>query len=132
VFNYDFVLFSADDAVVIVNGVIKTLTTDYAVTGVGNASGGTIVMTAGVTLGHLVTIYRDTKPKRSSQYQADGTFDAEEKDFMKTKITLPSSHSILLIIAALVAIASWFVPSGKYDMLQYDAQKNKVLYQPCL
>lgn len=43
---------------------------------------------------------------------------------MKTKISLPSSHTILLIIAAFVAIASWFIPSGKYDMLHYDAQKN--------
>ena len=43
---------------------------------------------------------------------------------MKTKISLPSSHTILLIIAAFVAIASWFIPSGKYDMLLYDAQKN--------
>lgn len=33
---------------------------------------------------------------------------------------LPTAHTILLIIAGLVALLTWFVPAGKYDSLQYD------------
>ena len=39
--------------------------------------------------------------------------------------TLPSAQSILMIIAALVAILTWLVPSGKYDSLSYNSDKNE-------
>jgi len=83
VFNYDFILFDQDDVVVVVDGVVQTLTTDYMVTGLEVEAGGTIVLTSGATGGEIVTIFRDTAPQRSSQYQADGIFDAApfERDF---------------------------------------------------
>ncbi len=77
VFNYDFVVFDEEDIVVIQDGATLTLTTDYTVTGVENESGGTIVLTSGATLNDLVTIYRNTAPQRTSQYQSDGIFDAK-------------------------------------------------------
>lgn len=33
----------------------------------------------------------------------------------------PSSHTVLLIIAAFVAILTWLIPAGKYDQLEYKA-----------
>lgn len=40
---------------------------------------------------------------------------------------LPTAHTILLIIAGLVAILTWFVPAGKYDTLQYDKTSNQFI-----
>lgn len=42
---------------------------------------------------------------------------------------IPSAITILLAIAAIVAISTWFVPSGKYDMLQYSASDNSFVIQ---
>ncbi len=43
------------------------------------------------------------------------------------KIQFPSAHTILLLIAALVAISTWLIPSGKFDTLGYDKEKNKFI-----
>ncbi len=41
----------------------------------------------------------------------------------------PSAITILLLIAALVAISTWIIPSGKYDMLQYSASDSSFVIQ---
>lgn len=40
------------------------------------------------------------------------------------KISFPSAQAILLIIAALVAILTWFVPAGQYATLSYDKSED--------
>ena len=40
------------------------------------------------------------------------------------KISFPTAHSVLLIIAALVALATWLLPAGKFDELKYDKEKK--------
>ncbi|MHB1106859.1 MAG: YfcC family protein [Lutibacter sp.] len=40
------------------------------------------------------------------------------------KLKFPSAQTILLVIAALVALLTWVVPSGKYDNLSYNAADN--------
>ncbi len=40
------------------------------------------------------------------------------------KLKFPSAQTILLIIAGLVAILTFFVPAGKYDTLLYDSASN--------
>ncbi|MFD1161903.1 YfcC family protein [Hwangdonia seohaensis] len=40
------------------------------------------------------------------------------------KIKFPTAQTILLIIAGLVAILTWLVPSGKYDSLAYNKTEN--------
>jgi len=42
------------------------------------------------------------------------------------KIKFPTAQTILLIIAALVTLLTWFVPAGKYDSLVYNST-NKTL-----
>ncbi len=37
----------------------------------------------------------------------------------------PTAHTVLLIIAALVAGITWFLPSGQYDRLVYDSTTNE-------
>lgn len=40
------------------------------------------------------------------------------------KLKFPTAQSILLIIAALVTLLTWFVPAGKYDTLNYNKASN--------
>ena len=40
------------------------------------------------------------------------------------KIKFPTAQTILIIIAGLVAILTWLVPSGKYDSLSYNKNEN--------
>jgi uncharacterized ion transporter superfamily protein YfcC len=40
------------------------------------------------------------------------------------KLKFPSAQTILLVIAALVALLTWIVPSGKYDTLAYNDTDN--------
>ena len=41
-------------------------------------------------------------------------------------IKFPTAQTILFVIAGLVALLTWFVPSGKYDSLVYD-ESTKML-----
>ena len=38
------------------------------------------------------------------------------------KIKLPSAQTILLLIAAMVALLTWVIPAGKYDQLSFDKE----------
>lgn len=40
------------------------------------------------------------------------------------KIKFPTAQTILIIIAGLVAILTWFIPSGKFDSLAYNKSEN--------
>ena len=44
------------------------------------------------------------------------------------KLSFPTAHSVLLIIAALVALATWLVPAGKFEELKYDADKKVFIH----
>ncbi|SHG28908.1 YfcC family protein [Flagellimonas flava] len=43
------------------------------------------------------------------------------------KFKFPTAHTVLFIIAGVVAILTWLVPSGQYDRLSYDANANVFL-----
>ena len=40
------------------------------------------------------------------------------------KIKFPSAQTVLLIIAAFVALLTWYIPSGQYDRLSYNKDNN--------
>lgn len=41
-----------------------------------------------------------------------------------SKIKFPSAQTILILIAAMVALLTWIIPSGKFDTLAYDKEAN--------
>ena len=43
------------------------------------------------------------------------------------KLKFPTAHSVLLIIAALVAGLTWLVPSGQFDRLAYNKDSNQFI-----
>ena len=46
---------------------------------------------------------------------------------MMKKIKFPSAQTVLLIIAAFVALLTWLVPSGQYDRLTYNKRDNSFI-----
>lgn len=41
------------------------------------------------------------------------------------KLSFPTAHTVLLLIAAFVAALTWLIPAGKYDTLEYQAADDK-------
>lgn len=77
VFPYAFPIFQDADLVVNVDGVDKTLTTHYTVSGEGDDLGGNVTFLSGQTAGAVVTIYRDTVIERTSDLQQNGPIASE-------------------------------------------------------
>src|SRR5512139_159452 len=58
-FPYTFKILAQGELNVYVNGVLKALTTDYTVSGVGNDAGGSVTFLVAPTNGHQVLILRN-------------------------------------------------------------------------
>lgn len=75
-FAYDFPIYDQSHIVVtrVRSGTTTTLviTTDYTVSGVGEAAGGTVTLTSGATEGDLITLYRDVPNTRATDYNESG------------------------------------------------------------
>lgn len=50
------------------------------------------------------------------------------KFYILKNIKFPTPHTILLLIAGLVALLTWFIPAGKFDALQYQKSSNSFTY----
>lgn len=79
VFTYDFKIFEATDLSVYHTPAGQVcsdsdLTTAYSVTDVGEAAGGTIVLTSPASSGDLITIVSDIPESRTTDYQFNGDF----------------------------------------------------------
>lgn len=71
-FTYPFPIFANADLKVYVGNTLKTLTTDYTVTGAGTDNGGTVTLVSGASTGDIVTVFRDMPVARTSDYQVNG------------------------------------------------------------
>ena len=78
VFAYTFEIVDKDDVVVLKNGTTLSEGTDYAVSNVGNDSGGNVTLTVGATAGDILTLYRDMPYSRTQSYTNSGDFLASE------------------------------------------------------
>lgn len=67
-FTFPFVFFNDGDLKVYVAGVLKTLTTDYTVTGAGVAGGGTVTFLAAPANGAAIVIVRDTAIQNTTHF----------------------------------------------------------------
>jgi len=87
-FVYQFKIWASTDLVVLVNGVLQTLSTDYTVTGVGVDGGGTVVFQPGHIPGVVeVVIYRDVPKTQNTDYVANDPFPAQSHEDALDKLT---------------------------------------------
>lgn len=78
VFPYTFEIFDDDDIAVDKNGSLLSKGTDYSVTGVNLDNGGNVTLAIGATAGDILTLYRDMPLERTTDYQQNGDFLADE------------------------------------------------------
>lgn len=67
---------------------VKTLTTDYTVSGAGNPSGGTVTMLAAPASGTTLVIVRNVPLTQETDYQANDDFPAESHERALDKLTM--------------------------------------------
>jgi hypothetical protein len=89
VFAYTFKVFSSAEVSVYVDNVLKTLTTHYTVSGVGDAGGGNITFTLGNTPASAtkVVLLRNLARTQLTDYVENDTFPAETHEAALDKIT---------------------------------------------
>jgi len=73
VFTVPFEFFDNSDLNVYINDALKTITTDYTVTG-GDGSTGTVTLVTGATVGDAVVITRDVTLERVTDFPTSGPF----------------------------------------------------------
>ena len=89
VFAYNFKTTDQTWLQVYINGVLKTLTTDYSVSGVGSASGGNITFVTAPSNGSVVYIARSNIPTTQLvDYTANDSFPAETHEEALDKLTM--------------------------------------------
>jgi|GEM_PF-1228800 len=87
-FAYTSRIFSDLDLKVFVNGTLKTLVTDYSVTGVGSAGGGNVGFVSAPASGATVVIIRDVAATQGLDLAALGSFPAEENEKALDRLTV--------------------------------------------
>lgn len=80
VFAYSYRILAEADLKVYVDGTLKTLTTHYTVSGVGEANGGNVTFLSAPANGTAVVIARERAYTRATDYQRNGSFDEETVD----------------------------------------------------
>jgi hypothetical protein len=73
---------------VYVEDVLKTLGTDYSLTGAGNPLGGTVTFNTAPASGHKILILRDTPLTQEVDYVANDAFPAETHEQALDKLTM--------------------------------------------
>ena len=89
-----------------VNGVTKTLNTDYTVTGAGVPAGGTLTTTVAYAAGGTITIVRNVPLTQETDYGDADSFPAESHERALDKLTMIAQQVMELAGRALV-----FAPS---------------------
>lgn len=99
VYNYTFKVFAATDLRVTQRGTANVETTlvyptDYTVTGVGKATGGTITLTAGnLATSYALTIRFDRTPRQSTDLRNQGSFFPETHETKFDELTRYSQQN---------------------------------------
>jgi len=88
VYPYTFKILDQNDLLVEVDGVAKTLTTHYTVSGVGNSGGGNVTFTSPPALDAVVVVSRSMAYSRDTDYQENGDLRAATLDEDVDRVTM--------------------------------------------
>lgn len=123
------------------NGTLKTLTSDYTLTGAGVEGGGTATLLTGATLSDDILIIRDLAVERQGDFPVSGVFDVASLNEQLDKLTmmvrdietridrrlirlpvtdLPESMSDLPVKASRASMVFGFDSSGNPEALDPD------------
>lgn len=133
-FAYGFRILTKTDIEVLVAGVVKTVDTDYTVSGLGASGGGTVTFTVAPITGATVALLRKQPLTQASVYVANEAFPAArlEKDLDKLQMQLQQDRETLgraltFSKKSLVKDKAVPDPSNTVQLLAFDAAGNLVL-----
>ena len=92
VFTVPFEFFDNSDLNVFVNDVLKTITTNYTVTG-GDGSTGTVTLVTGATVGDVIVITRDVTLERVTDFPTSGPFQVASLNVELNKLVRSEEHT---------------------------------------
>ena len=127
-FSIPFAYFEEGDIVVYVGSTLKTLTTDYTITGTAvdeGFSGGTVVLNTGVT-NTTVTVVRDVAVERITDFATNGPFNITQLNSELDRITAQIQQN--------ESLEDYFLKVADYDtytdltLPDFDTRKGKFLY----
>jgi len=87
-FAYPFKVFAGTDLQVYDNAVLKTITADYTVTGVGSDTGGNVIFNVATVAGHTILIIRVLPQTQASALPLNDKFPSTVVETMADKLTL--------------------------------------------
>lgn len=76
-FSFEWLCLSTEDLHVKVDGVLKSISVDYTVSGIGVGEGGVVSFLTPPAAGALIQVYRDSKLERDTDYQDNGDLLAD-------------------------------------------------------
>lgn len=134
VFAYNFKILAEADLEVTVDGVVKTLTTHYSVSGVGSDGGGSVTMVTAPASGTAnVVLQRDMTYSRATDYQDNGDLLAAtlDDDLDRPVMLLQQIKALLAralrVIGSEVSIAELPALADRASMyLAFDANGDPV------
>lgn len=88
VFPYTFRLMSSAHAKVYVNGILKTLTTDYSVSNVGNEAGGNVTFVTGLAANDVVGLVRLVPITQESDYVVNDILSSDMLENSLDRLTM--------------------------------------------
>jgi len=88
VFAYDFLLLDQAHVEVYLNGVLKTISTHYTVSGVGTPAGGNVTFLTAPASSVKVLLLRNVPLTQSTDYQTAAKFPAETHEAALDKLTM--------------------------------------------
>ncbi|MCP4475354.1 MAG: hypothetical protein GY821_12480 [Gammaproteobacteria bacterium] len=127
-FPYTFEIFDSGDISVLQNGVELTISTDYIVHGVGDESGGNVILFTGATTGDILTLYRDMALERLTDYQNSGDFLADDvnTDYDRVWAALQQIKNALDSVIR-PSIADTILNSSNTELAEPDVRANTIL-----
>lgn len=105
-FTFNNKIFEDTDLEVYVDGVLKTLTTDYTVTGLGEELGGTVQFLVAPATSTVVLLVRNVPDTQGSDYPIGGVFPAEQVEDDVDKRTVITQQLAELFTRSLILAQS--------------------------
>lgn len=92
VFSYGFKIYAKTDILVYIDGVLKTVDTDYSVSGLESASGGNVTFTVAPSANTTVTLVQNSPLTQGQTYNTTDDFPAASHEAAMDKLTLQNQR----------------------------------------
>ena len=127
VFAYTFKIYVDADLKVYVNGILKTLTTDYTVSDAGVSSGGNVTFGTGLTASDVVVVERVLTLTQGTDYVENDPFPAETHEAALDRLTFISQQHQDALDRS-IKFATTVTDAGDVEVLDSAASRANKLF----